>query len=464
MAEQGQARRKVVIDAGAVIQLQRLERFGGELFSTGGVMREVKDPKARALLQTLPEDIKVREPSPQDLAYTKTFAKATGDLGFLSANDVDLIALTVGLHREAGCELRRQPEALTSGDGRDTFDWAPSKTAPLVHRGPPAADGAAPARPPLTAEPAPAGAAELLQASVEAEAPAESAGSAGSAGPEAAKAEAAAEAQGSADAVEKPELKPSAASSSGPESRAQEGAGAARSSAASAEAEVEADAADAGDDSDGSSAGEWVTPDNIHRFGVRVEQAADLKVTCATADYSVQNVLLQMGITPLTFDGYAVTSVKLWGLVCRACFLFTRDTQKIFCPKCGHDTLVRVPIIVDQDGKATIVSSNRPLRRKGTVFSMPKPKGGRGWKPIFAEDELMIGGRDRELRHLRNLQEKERQLKDPFDESNGARSWHQRGCTSTGRPLDFGPQMQAGYGRRLNPNAGNFRGFGRKKR
>lgn len=226
---------------------------------------------------------------------------------------------------------------------------------------------------------------------------------------------------------------------------------------------------DQSDDEDGDSAGEWVTPENIRHFGIGAQPTNDVptndvKVTCATADYSVQNVLLQMGITPLTFDGYAVRTVKLWGLICRACFHFSRDTEKIFCAKCGHDTVVRVPIIVDEKGQPTVLNSGRPLRKKGTVFSMPKPQGGRGWKPIFAEDELRIGGRDRELRHARNISEKERQAKDPFNIDNGARAWDQRSSVN-GRPVGTsGPRVQAGYGRRTNPNANNFKGFARKKR
>jgi len=215
---------------------------------------------------------------------------------------------------------------------------------------------------------------------------------------------------------------------------------------------------------DGSSAGDWVTPENMHNFGVGVQPADDLKVTCATSDYSVQNVLLQMGITPLTFDGYAVQSVKLWGLVCRACFFFTRDTQKVFCPKCGNDTCVRVPVIVDQDGQATFLNNGRKLRSKGTVYSVPKPRGGRGWKPVFAEDELMMGGRDRELRHMQHLHDKDRLSRDPFNDDNGARAWYQRNTTNTGKMINgHGPRVQAGYGRQ-NPNANNFKFKGRKKR
>eukprot|EP00434_Breviolum_minutum_P027626 symbB.v1.2.024434.t1/scaffold2308.1/size82747/2 len=60
-----------------------------------------------------------------DIAFAKQFAKATGDLGFLSTNDVDLIALTVRLHREAGLTLKDRPAPLGSGQGQVNFDWAP---------------------------------------------------------------------------------------------------------------------------------------------------------------------------------------------------------------------------------------------------------------------------------------------------------------------------------------------------
>lgn len=217
------------------------------------------------------------------------------------------------------------------------------------------------------------------------------------------------------------------------------------------------------EEEDGSSAGEWVTSENMHRFGLSVAAPTELKVTCASSDYSVQNVLLQMGITPLTFDGYAVRSVKLWGLVCRACFFFSRDTQKVFCGKCGNDTVVRVPIIVDEDGQARVLNNGRKLRTKGTVYSVPKPTQGRGWKPIFAEDEMLMGGRDRERRHLERVFEKERQSRDPFNEDS-SRAWYQRGSTSSGKALcSQAPRTQAGYGRQ-NPNANNFKHKGRGQR
>lgn len=463
--ELGGSCRKVVIDAGAAIKLQRLERLGTELFTTSGVLSEVRDEKARALLRTLPIELRVREPLPQDIIFVKQFAKLTGDFGFLSHNDTALIALTIQLHREAGGTVRERPAPLTTEDtGTAPFDWAPARADKATGGpGPPVA-------PPTAAPEAPVAEAgrsmrawDMLQthelgtplkyAALRADPSQAIAAQEGQAG--AVDREAAAPPSLALPAAAVPQVprEPEPAQPAPPPPIAQEGASVA-----------EEHDEDNGLSEDGSSAGEWVTADNMHRFGVGVQPSSEVKVTCATADYSVQNVLLQMGITPLTFDGYAVRSVKLWGLVCRACFFFTRETQKVFCPKCGHDTLVRVPIVVDQDGRPTVLSAGRKLRTKGTIYSVPKPRGGRGWKPIFAEDEIKIGGRDRELRRLENLHNKERESKDPFNEDNGARGWWQRGTTSTGKTiLGDAPRLQAGYGRR-NPNAGNFGGFRTKKR
>merc|ERR1712080_500610 len=135
-------------------------------------------------------------------------------------------------------------------------------------------------------------------------------------------------------------------------------------------------------------------------------------------------------------------------------------TQKVFCAKCGHDTEVRVPIIVDQDGQAKALSNARPLRKKGTVYSVPKTKGGRGWKPIYAEDEVLLGGRDRQLRHAEKVRDKEREMSDPFNQDYACRAWYQRGKSGNSGPSDL-PKMKAGLGR-ANPNANNYKFKGAK--
>mmetsp|Transcript_9496 Transcript_9496/g.17309 ORF Transcript_9496/g.17309 Transcript_9496/m.17309 type:complete len:486 (+) Transcript_9496:115-1572(+) len=480
--EQGAHGRQVVIDAGAAIRLQRIERWGAELFTTGGVYREVRDERARALLQTLPVPLKVREPHAEDILFVKQFAKATGDLGFLSANDMELIALTVRLMREAGLPLKERPALIsTSAEGKSvTFDWAPQR-ATRIGVGKASSGGdwavAGGGRGSSASAPSEAGQNQHVDG------PAATNSSSSSSNPKAATSccpheeqeEPSAEGailQGAQKELEQLSISTPAQEDS-KESAAPGDAGQAPAPSGAGDEEVAANPDEAAgkpeedDSEDGSSAGEWVTQDNMHRFGVGVQDEADVRVTCATADYSVQNVLLQMGITPQTFDGYAVKSVKLWGLICRGCFFFHRDSTKIFCPKCGNDTVVRVPIMVGEDGVPTVMNQGRKLRTKGTIFSMPKPQGGRGWKPVFSEDELRIGGRDRELRHQERVYEKERQMRDPFNEDNGARGWYQRGVTSTGKQINCpgtgAPRTQAGFGRR-NPNANNFKGFAPKKR
>jgi RNA-binding protein NOB1 len=491
LAEQGASDRKVAIDAGAAIKLQRLDRFGGELFTTGGVIREIRDEHARMLLQTLPQEIRVREPLAADILFTRQFAKATGDLGFLSQNDIELIALTVGLHREQGGSVKDRPALLKTEEGSSRFDWAPDNSRTYAKtpaetsskRDCPQHDAAVAHFAEASSETAVADVlAEVMESSetvvanvlAQAEAPPDEIATAAKSLEPAADGKV--ESSDGSPHQTKETSDAVAEDAKGTNAEAQikdalPGGGAALSGNArpvepavdeSAQPVEEDEAEPEVSDEDGSSAGEWVTQENLHRFGCGIKPAAELKATCATADYSVQNVLLQMGITPLTFDGFAVRSVKLWGLVCRACFHFSRDTQKVFCEKCGNATVQRVPIIVDQDGQAKMLNSGRRMKLKGSVYSMPKPEGGRGWKPIYAEDEILMGGRDREMRRLQKLQDKDRQARDPFDQDNSIRAWYQRSNTS-GRGSHQIPRMKAGLGR-TNPNAGNFKGYKSKKR
>lgn len=439
--------RKIVVDAGAAIRQQRLDRLGGELYTPAGVYREIKDEKARAYLATMPFELLTREAPSRDVAFVRHFAKLTGDLGFLSQNDIELIALTVNLHREAGGVVRETPSALEASEGSIGFDWAPSKAAgtaaPSVSHVPAApsvshfdAPGEA-FKPPTRLE------GEALQ-TAEVQGPV----------PETELETAPTEVLNSEELVTaEPRETPVDAVAQACNDQPEDDGGewiTAKSKGKARVQEPEFDEDDSGDDSSG--AGEWVTAENMNRFGLGVEAGSEVKVACVSTDYSVQNVLLQMGLVPLTFDGYAVRTVKLWGLVCRGCFTFTRDTTKLFCPKCGQATVVRVPITVDNDGRVRIHDQQKRRRNlKGTVYSIPKPQGGRVQQPIYAEDQLFMNGRDRQIRHEQNAYERDRCARDPFAVDNAVRPWHQRGSGHSGGGASVG------YGRR-NPNANNFRG------
>lgn len=435
--------RVVVVDAGAVIHGAKFEGFSGRAITTTGVYREIKDKQAQARLTRLPFEIETKEPTPADLAFIKSFAKETGDLGFLSANDLEIMALTYMLQRETGetSHLKSKPEipkidsssvAFTWGPRRDHFKtFAKKEEVEDENVEEEAEDGWETVKSKKKSAKRP-----IQKRPVEEQNPAQE--------PEAAK--------------EKEQI---------PESESKE--------AQTSETEVdpkmellqacEEEESEWDDDwsEDGSDAGEWVTPENLHRMDIAVGHEDNVKVACITGDYSAQNVLLQIGLSVLTFDGYAVKNVKIWGLVCRGCFHFTRDSTKQFCQKCGNSTVQRVPITVDAEGKVTLHHNPRRRRNlKGTIYDIPKSKGGRRDQGlILAEDQMMMGNRDKVLKRQQKLYDKDRQMRSLDSDTVLTQGWHFRQTTASGRMLDVSaPKMQVGYGRK-NPNANNFR---RKKK
>lgn len=88
---------------------------------------------------------------------------------------------------------------------------------------------------------------------------------------------------------------------------------------------------DPSDEDDGE--GEWITPSNValHKsraVGLLPEEDANAKkstvkqidVGCMTADFAMQNVLLQMGLSLVGVEGKKIQKVKTWVLRCHACF------------------------------------------------------------------------------------------------------------------------------------------------
>ncbi|GMH38018.1 hypothetical protein BSKO_05902 [Bryopsis sp. KO-2023] len=66
---------------------------------TKEVLAEVRDKKSREWLDRLPFGIDVEEPDEDCLKAVVRFARATGDLSFLSEVDVRVIALTRSLEK-----------------------------------------------------------------------------------------------------------------------------------------------------------------------------------------------------------------------------------------------------------------------------------------------------------------------------------------------------------------------------
>ena len=131
---------------------------------------------------------------------------------------------------------------------------------------------------------------------------------------------------------------------------------------------------------------------------------------CATTDYAMQSVLMQMGLKLLSVDGMVLRSIKHWVRIgtplgprarggqprhasfsprfarprqvlrCSGCFTQQPTLDRHFCVKCGNQSLVRLQAVVSANGSQRILPEERAPARvrstnvRGTKFPMPKPQ------------------------------------------------------------------------------------------
>jgi len=170
--------------------------------------------------------------------------------------------------------------------------------------------------------------------------------------------------------------------------------------------------------------------------------AGQSKVISMTADFAMQNVILQMGLALAAPDGRQITSVSRFVLRCTACQQVTKEMGRVFCPKCGNATLDRVKITTGADG-AELVGVRRKHILRGTKFSLPKPKGGRNYGPITREDELLT------KKHLLRAKKSSAKAQlDPFAPEFTDETWHQVGAIQANPTL--GSLLNTGW--KKNPN------------
>lgn len=155
--------------------------------------------------------------------------------------------------------------------------------------------------------------------------------------------------------------------------------------------------------------GEWVTSDTITRqkqkdLGLVTDEAMTamrggktqrqrkrgpqrMTIAAMTADYAVQNVLLQMGLSLVSTEGYKISKVRSWVLRCHGCFKITKDSERKFCPHCGGNTLIRTSVTSAAPGSKDAAVNSTPglqvhlkrnfqYRNRGTIYSLPMPKPG----------------------------------------------------------------------------------------
>ncbi|XP_026333432.1 RNA-binding protein NOB1 [Hyposmocoma kahamanoa] len=143
-------------------------------------------------------------------------------------------------------------------------------------------------------------------------------------------------------------------------------------------------------DSDG---GDWITPKNLTEKKKEVDtgefEAKPAEVACITSDFAMQNVLKQIGLNITSIDGRIIRQLRTFIFRCTTCFKTTSVMTKLFCPKCGHATLKKVAVSIDDDGNQHIhINGKKPLTARGKRFSLPTPRGGQHFQyPILSEDQ-----------------------------------------------------------------------------
>lgn len=127
---------------------------------------------------------------------------------------------------------------------------------------------------------------------------------------------------------------------------------------------------------DNNDEGEWITPQNIDeklngkntfsKLDDKEEEESPLKIYITTADFTVQNVAMKVGIPVLSIDGLKIKKIRNYILKCYTCLNFIFDTSKLFCENCGYNTLMKIGYSVNKDGKVKIYDKKAESRIRGT--------------------------------------------------------------------------------------------------
>ncbi len=403
----------LVLDAGAFISGADLaNRFGAayRYVTIPDVIKEVKDERSRQAMARFPFAIESLSVRKESLSAVAEFAKLTGDLYFLSKTDLRVLALTHQLEVEAhgNKNVRARPRTTLPQVDGEVEATQTGRVMPFAQL--------QPRRLVFSLD-------KLLFGPTDQDVKMQSSSSS-----------------------EAPGQGPDGEGDNGGVGEDAKDAGAASAGAAAVDNE--------GSDDEG----EWITPEN---FGEKsydlvpaaeeVVQREESTVACVTTDFTMQNLMLQMGLRLLSPDGRVVRSVRRWQLQCYSCWEdVVGDLSRQFCPKCGNATLARVSVSVE-NGVVRYRRSNRGISKRGKVYPIPKPKGGRGNKDLILREDVM---KQRNPDWVRKVKAGKGDL---FDKGS------EFALGSTGPSRAYQTRTVVGYGRK-NPNVAKRRTRGRRRK
>eukprot|EP00455_Lapot_gusevi_P012307 TRINITY_DN1579_c0_g1_i4.p1 TRINITY_DN1579_c0_g1~~TRINITY_DN1579_c0_g1_i4.p1 ORF type:complete len:174 (+),score=29.62 TRINITY_DN1579_c0_g1_i4:133-654(+) len=161
-----------------------------------------------------------------------------------------------------------------------------------------------------------------------------------------------------------------------------------------------------------------------------------------TADFAMQNVILQMGLRLMSVNGLTISTLRISMKRCYGCLRMEHDASREYCRHCGGHTLARVAVTVDEDGTVSYRQFNRQtFMKRGVKYSLPKPKGGRENNDIILREDQLMMGRYRQLSN----QAKKKQVQSSATIFDDAATF---GLQKVGQQEH---SLQYGYGRK-NPN------------
>ncbi|XP_043233494.1 RNA-binding protein NOB1-like [Amphibalanus amphitrite] len=394
----------LVADSGAFLRNVPLHHMAKNVLTVPEVVSEIRDKATRDRLQVLPYELKLKEPSDECIRQISDFARKTGELRFLSATDVRVLALALQVTRETvgGGHIRLLPAAsrtdtklyhprehklgqlpvgfvekvgelaVTEDDEKARGDGEQVGTGTDAQDGDKVKDGDGKA-------PAPGGdeTAGEREEGKRGEAETDDPNS-----------------EEMFDAKEDPEEGDTDEDAEETEIKETKDTDAIESQEGDEEdgdeqQEEEVEEEEEEDEDDG-----WITPGNIQAAKNEMNAQAGeveepVKVACMTTDFTMQNVLKQMNLELVSIEGRRIREVRRFVLRCFGCFQVTPHMDKTFCPWCGNKTLKRVSVTLRADGSQEIhISTRKPISKRGTKYSLPLPRGGKySVQPVLCEDQ-----------------------------------------------------------------------------
>ena len=342
----------LVIDTNVLIKSTNLDELlvKYQLQTVPSVIKEIRDPAARLRLEAILPQLAIASPDLASIAFISDFAKNTGDFVSLSPADIEVLALSYLRIKEKGKEGMLKKDSLKPVDffgGRDPNAQESEKETQENSQ----AEG--------EGEEEQADDEEADQEGGEqAEPPAEEP----RADPQPAEEPQEDDDDGWITVPAKPtrdHKHPQEPVRTEPSPKAPPTDEPRKLSIATSEARTEPETVPQLWDEDKEFAPQseegWISSSNLNKVlknatafeGTLLEE---IGVGVMTADFAMQNILLQIGIPLLSVNGMLIRQVKSYILECFSCYKICRDNSKVFCPVCGNNTLLKVTCSFNDDG------------------------------------------------------------------------------------------------------------------